>query len=187
MKRWILLVIGGLFLVGCGNPYPEFYTLTAEGPSPTGGGMGIGVGPVILAEYVDRTNLVVQTSPHKLEVAKYHRWAGDLDNSIARVVSINMGRKLGTGNVQEYPWQRDNEIDYQVAIDIRDFIAGADGYARIEASWRLYALPGRNLVASRTFVGKEQIDSDNFESMVAAQSLLLGELSDDIAKAIRKR
>jgi uncharacterized lipoprotein YmbA len=149
--------------------------------------MGIGVGPVILADYVDRTNLVVQTSPHKIEVAENHLWAGDLDNSIARVVSINLGRRLHTGDIRTYPWLRDSEIDYQVTMDIREFVAGADGYAHIEASWRVYSLPARKLVASRTFTGKEPIASDDFEAMVVAQSKLVGRLSADIAAGIRAK
>ncbi len=187
MTRLFFLAITAILLGGCGSTYPTFYTLTAEGPSPSGGGRGIGVGPVILAEHVNRQNLVVQTGPNKIEVSEYDLWAGDLDNSIARVLSINIGRRLGTGNIRTYPWQRDSEIDYQVAMDIREFIAGDDGYAHIEASWRIYALPGRNLTASRTFVDKEPIENENFESVAAAQSRLLARLSADIASAIKSR
>lgn len=142
---------------------------------------------MILAEYIDRENLVIQTGPNKLEVAENHIWAGDLDNSIARVLSINIGRRVGTGNVRTYPWASDSEIDYQVAMDIREFIAGDDGYAHIEASWRLYSLPSRQLTASRTFRAKESISTEDFESVVAAQSRLLGQLAADIASSIKKR
>ncbi|MBG7609016.1 MAG: membrane integrity-associated transporter subunit PqiC [Verrucomicrobia bacterium] len=187
MIRYFLALIFAVFVTGCGNPYPEFYTLSAEGPSPAGGGIGIGVGPIILAEYVDRQNLVIQTGPNKMEVAEFDLWSGDLDNSIARVLSINIGRRLGTGNVRTYPWQRDSEIDYQIAMDVREFIARDDGYAHIEASWRIYALPGRNLAASKTFIAKEPIETEDFEAVVAAQSRLLGKLSEEIASAIRKR
>lgn len=186
MIRNFLIILTAVMLLGCGSGYPTFYSLSAEGPSPNGGGIGIGVGPVILAEYVDRANLVVKTSANKLEVAENHRWAGDLDYSISRVLSINLGRKLKTGNVRTYPWSRDSEVDYQVAMDIREFIAGDDGYAHLEASWRIYALPSRKLVMSKTFVGKEPIATGDFEAMVAAQSKLLGRLSDDIAGGIRK-
>lgn len=186
MKSFVIIFGLAWILVGCGSTYPTFYTLSSEGPSPTGGGTAIGVGPVILAEYVNRSNLVVRTSSNKLEVAENHRWAGDLDHSISRVLSINLGRKLKTGNVCTYPWSRDSEVDYQVAMDIREFIAGDDGYAHLEASWRIYALPSRKMVASKTFVGKEPIATEDFEAMVAAQSKLLGRLSDDIAAAIRK-
>jgi uncharacterized protein len=106
---------------------------------------------------------------------------------VARVVATNLGRRLDTGNVRAYPWQRDSEIDFQVAIDIREFIAGSDGYAHIEATWRVYSLPGSKLVRSKTFIAKEPIENEDFEAVVAAQSRLLGKLSEDIAASIKGR
>lgn len=187
MSRKIIALLTVLFLVGCGSTYPTFYTLSPEGPTPSGGGLGIGVGPVILTEYVDRENLVIQTSANKLEIAENHLWAGDLDDAIARVLSVDIGRRLGTGNVRTYPWLRDSEIDYQVSMDIREFVAGDDGYAHIEASWRLYSLPDRSNIASRTFRDREPVATEDFEAVVAAQSRLLGRLAGDISSAIRKR
>ena len=181
------ILITALLLAACATPVPTFYVLSPEGALPDGGGMGIGVGPVTLAEYVDRQNIVIQSGPNKLELAESHLWAGDLDNSVSRVVATNLGRRVGTGNVRTYPWQRDSEIDYQVAMDIREFIAGSDGYAHIEASWRIYSLPGSKLVRSKTFVAKEPIESEDYEAVVAAQSRLLGKLSADIASGIKGR
>ncbi|MEK6232084.1 MAG: PqiC family protein [Luteolibacter sp.] len=180
-------LIVAFLVAACSSPVPTFYMLSAEGPLPSGGGIGIGVGPVTLAEYVDRQNLVIQSGPNKLELAESHLWAGDLDNSVERVVATNMGRRLGTGNVRTYPWQRDSEIDYQVVIDIREFLAGSDGYAHIEASWRIYSLPGSRLIGSKTFIAKEAIETEDFEAVVAAQSRLLGKLAGDIAASIKNR
>lgn len=184
---YILNLAAMVLFASCGNAVPTFYVLSTEGPLPSGGGTGIGIGPITLAEYVDRQNIVVQSGPNKLVLAESHLWAGDLDDSVARVIATNVGRRLGTGNVRTYPWQKDSEIDYQVAMDIREFIAGSDGYAHIEASWRIYSLPGSKLVRSKTFVGKEPIASEDYEAVVAAQSKLLGKLSEDIAAGIRAR
>lgn len=183
-------VITALFIcvmmMGCGGTAPSFYILSTEGPLPSGRGVGIGVGPVSLAEYVDREKIVVQVSPNKLEIAEDHLWAGDLDDSLTRVLTTNIGRRVGTGNVRSYPWQRDSELDYQVAMEVRKFLAGADGYAHIEASWRLYRLPEAKLVATKTFVGAEPIESEDFDAVAAALSRLLGRLAGNIAGSIRK-
>jgi uncharacterized lipoprotein YmbA len=187
MTRFHAIFLAAAFLSGCAGTKPTFYVLSAEGSLPSGGGTGIGVGPVTLAEYVDRTNLVIQTGPNKIELVQSHLWAGDLDNSVARVIATNLGRRLNTGNVRTYPWQRDSEIDYQVAMDIREFLAGDDGFVRIEATWRIYSLPGSKLVRSKTFIAKESIASEDYEAVVAAQSRLLGKLSADIAAGIRGR
>ncbi len=187
MTRFHAIFLAAAFFSGCAGTKPTFYVLSAEGSLPSGGGTGIGVGPVTLAEYVDRSNLVIQTGPNKIELVQSHLWAGDLDNSVARVIATNLGRRLNTGNVRTYPWQRDSEIDYQVAMDIREFLAGDDGFARIEATWRIYSLPGSKLVRSKTFIAKESIASEDYEAVVAAQSRLLGKLSADIAAGIRGR
>jgi uncharacterized lipoprotein YmbA len=184
MKRLLLLMLAAL-LAGCSQPNKTFYVLTASGPMPSGGGVGIGVGPVSLAEYINRPNLVTQEAPNQLGVAEDHRWAGDLSAGIARVVAANLGRDLKTGNVRTYPWQRDEEISYQVTLDIRQLHSGTDGYAVIEAGWRVYQLPERRLRASRTFTDREPLESDGYNASVAAQSRLVGRLSDSIAASIR--
>ena len=93
MNRFLLLMVAAL-LAGCGQPNKTFYVLTASGPMPSGGGVGIGVGPVSLAEYIDRPNLVTQEAPNQLGVAEDHRWAGDLSAAIARVVAANLGPRF---------------------------------------------------------------------------------------------
>ena len=181
----LLTFLALLLLAGCAQPSKSFYVLTPGGPVPKGGGMGIGVGPVSLAEYLDRPNLVVQQAPNQIAVAEDHRWAGDLGASVARVTAANLGRLLHTGNVRTYPWQRDDEIRYQVTLDIRQLHSGEDGHAVIEAGWRAYSLPERTLRASRTFTDTEPLETDGYNASVAAQSRLLERLAENIAANLR--
>ena len=102
MKHFFTLFLFVVMLSGCSSTVPTFYVLSGEGPLPVGSGTGIGVGPVTLAEYVDRQNIVIQTSPNTLELAESHLWAGDLDDSVGRVLGTNIGRRLNTGNVRTY-------------------------------------------------------------------------------------
>lgn len=181
----LFLLLPLAFLLGCASTSKSYYMLAADGPTPSGGGVGIGIGPVNLAEYLDRPNVVVQDAPHRLAVAEDHRWAGDLSASIARVVATNVGRRLKSGNVRTYPWGKDGEVDYQVTLDIRQLHGGADGHAVIEAGWRVYSLPDRRLRISRTFVDREALERDGYPALMKAQSTLLSRLSAEIAAAIR--
>lgn len=185
MIRALLILTTILALTGCTTGSRSFYVLTADGPAPPGGGPGIGVGPVALAEYIDRTNLVIAEAPNQLGIAEDHRWAGDLSASVARVTAANLGRRLNTGNVRTYPWQGDEGIRYQVTLDIRQLHGAADGYAVIEAGWRAYSLPDRKIKDSRTFVDREPLESDGYQALVAAQSRLLSRLADDIAASLK--
>lgn len=177
--------IFALLLAACSQPDKSFYMLTPAGPAPSGGGVGIGVGPVSLAEYIDRANLVTQEAPNQLAVAEDHRWAGDLSAGVARVVAVNLGRNLKSGNVRTYPWLRDDEINYQVTLDVRQLHSETDGFAVIEAGWRVYELPARRLRASRTFTDREALEADGYNASVAAQSRLIARMSEQIAASIR--
>jgi uncharacterized protein len=181
----LFLLLAAVLVAGCASPAKSFYVLTAAGPVPSGGGVGIGVGPVALAEYLDRPNLVTQQAPNQLAVAEDHRWAGELSASIARVTAANLGRQLRTGNVRTYPWQTDSEVSYQVTLDVRQLHSESDGYAVIEAGWRVYSLPDRRLKASRTFTDREPLESDGYNASVAAQSRLLERMAQNIAVSFR--
>lgn len=185
MMHRLILPLAVLLLASCGAGPKSFYVLTADGPAPTGGGPGLGVGPVTLAEYIDRANLVLASSPNQLAVAEDHRWAGDLSAAVARVTATNLGRRLHTGNVRTYPWNNDGEIRYQITLDIRQLHAGSDGFAVIEAGWRVYSLPERKLKTSRSFVDREPLESDGYPALVAAQSRLLSRLAKDIAAGLQ--
>ncbi len=178
-------MLGLALLAGCGAGSKSFYVLTADGPAPAAGGAGIGVGPVNLAEYIDRPNLVIAQSANQLAVAEDHRWAGDLAASIARVTATNLGRRLHTGDVRVYPWSNDGDLRYQITLDVRQLHGGDDGYAVIEAGWRAYSLPDHKLKVSRTFVDREALQRAGYPALVAAQSRLLSRLADHIATELK--
>ena len=173
-----------LFLAACAAP-KSYYVLTPEGPAPSGGGMAVGVGPVSLAGYLDRANLVFQESGNRMAVAESHRWAGDLEENVARVTATNLGRRLGTGNVRTYPWGSDSELRYQVSLDIRQLHGTAGGEAVLDAAWRVYSLPDRRMVASKSWSGSEPLKADGYDELAAAQSRLLGRLASEIAATLR--
>ena len=180
---WLPLLALCLALTGCGTP-KSYYLLTPEGLPPTGGGMGIGVGPVSVAAYLDRPNLVFQETGNRLALAESHRWAGDLEDNIASVVATNLGRRKNTGNVRTYPWADDSQLRYQISIDVRQMHGTANGDAFIDAAWRVYSLPDRRMITSKSWSGTEPLLTDGYDELAAAQSRLLARLSDRIASSL---
>ncbi len=147
--------------------------------------MALGVGPVSLAGYLDRPNLVFQEGGNSMSVAESHRWAGDLEENIARVTATNLGRRLGTGNIRTYPWGSDGELRYQVTLDIRQLHGTAGGDAVLDAAWRVYSLPDRRMISSKSWSGTEPSNADGFDAVAAAQSRLLARLATEIAATLR--
>ena len=101
------------------------------------------------------------------------------------MTATNLGRKLGTGNVRVYPWGADGELRYQVSLDIRQLHGTADGDAVLDAAWRVYSLPDRRMIASKSWSGVEPLAADGYDEMAAAESRLLARLAGEIAATLR--
>ena len=181
-----LLSLASAALVSCGSAKPSYYVLTAEGALPSsGGGRGVGVGPVALASHLDRPNLIFQETDHRLSVSESHRWAGRLEENIANVLAADLGREMHTGNVRTYPWDSDSGLSYQIAVDIRHLEGTAEGDAIVEATWRIYSLPDRGLVTTHSWSGTEPLRHDGYDELVSAESRLLAKLAGQIAGSIK--
>ncbi|WP_411826348.1 membrane integrity-associated transporter subunit PqiC [Luteolibacter sp. AS25] len=174
-----------LLMAGCGSS-GNFYVLAPAGKVPSSGGPGIGVGPVTMADYlVDRPYLVFQSTPTKMETSDAHQWAGDLESNFKRALGSDLGYRRGSGNVQEYPWERESELSYQVAVDVKRFHGTSEGDAVLEASWRLYSLPDSRLIASGTTTLNEPLSGDGFERLAEAQSRLVDRFAVILAGKMR--
>ncbi|TAE76652.1 MAG: membrane integrity-associated transporter subunit PqiC [Verrucomicrobia bacterium] len=183
LRRYLFLA-SSLLAVGCAAP-KSYYFLSAEGPAPASGGIGIGVGPVVLASYLDRSNFVFQEGGNRMAIVESHRWAGELEENIARVTAVNLGRRLGTGNVRTYPWVGDGELRHQISVDIRQFHGTSDGEAVLEAAWRVYSLPDRRMSAASSWSGSEPLRADGYDELAAAQSRLLARLAGEMAATVK--
>ena len=118
-------MIIALMLAGCATSSPSrFYLLTpvdAVDQGPALEHLVLGVGPVRLAAYLERPQIVGRASANRLNVEEFERWGGTLEANVTRVVAENLSRSLGTESVVTYPWERALAPDYQVAIDVREF------------------------------------------------------------------
>lgn len=163
----------------------SYYLLSAAGSAPTRSGIGIGVGPVGLAPFLrERPNLLFQTTPNRLEFSEEHLWAGDLEDDFSRVLATNLGRRLGTGNVKVYPWQKESELTYQVTVDVIRFQGTPDGETILEANWRAYRLPDGRLVKNENTTLRDDLLKDGFEELAASQSRLVDKLAAVIAASL---
>ncbi|MDB6154488.1 MAG: hypothetical protein JWL90_2941 [Chthoniobacteraceae bacterium] len=181
MKPSLLLAL--LVLTGCSTP-EHYYRLSADGPAPaTGSGFSLGVGPVVLPDYIDRGELVFQSSDTKFEVPYEQRWTGSLRDTTTRVVATNLARRLGTGNLHTYPWPPGTPLRYQVRIDVRQFHARSGGDAVLEASWAVEDGQSGAVLRRQAANLTEPVTQKGYDGIVAAQSRLLSQLARSIAQS----
>jgi uncharacterized protein len=181
-----------LMVGGCASQPSRFYLLSAvantETASPgTSGQQGptIGVGPVTLPRYVDRPQIVTRTSPYEIRVAEFDRWAEALDTNFTRVLAENLSILLPTARVVMSPWPRAIPIDYQVTVDVTDFLSQVGGDSLLIADWTLFKGEGQDALTSGRSRFSASPGGQDYAAIVAAMSQTVASLSREIATAVR--
>ncbi len=170
------------------SPSSRFYVLTpmltsSEHSAPE---LTIGMGPVRLPVYLDRSQMISHADANQLQMEEFERWAGGLSQNINDVMAENLSRILGTDRVVTHPWARAMPIQYQVALDIRHFHITQDNKVYMLAQWRLFADGGKRLLEIKRMEFTQPVIGSGFSKQAAAQSDALAELSRQIAAAIRQ-
>ena len=181
-------VLAALFgILGCaiGGPTPpsRFYLLAPlEVAGDGAGGVSLGVGPIRLAEYLDRPQIVTRRGDFALDLAEFDRWGEPLDQSISRVLAENLGALLRTDRVQRHPWRDGRDIEVQVELDVRRFDGPAAGPVELVAHWRVRRGGALKQGISRV---SEPLEAGGYDGLAAAMSRSLRALSREIAAAVR--
>ena len=177
-----------VLLCGCtDNTTSNYYMLTASAaPAPTGNHPSLGVGPIEVPQYLNRSSMVYGKDANRVTVSSYERWAEPLADGIQRVLGFNLAASLNTQSIQAYPWSREQAPDYGVRVNILLLDANVDT-ATMTAEWRVLAGTDRRLVSHRiSQLSLPMTDTLTYPASIApAYSQLMLELSEEIASAIR--
>ena len=190
--KTLCLILFLAALSACGTSQPtKYYLLSAGAPDTarlsTQRELTIGVGPIILPPYLDRREMVSRSSSNELNVAVYHEWAEPLQENLSRVIGEDLGRRLATDRIIRLPVKRSLRkvlvMDYQVTIAVRSFEKGPDGSVVLNARWAILDNDKHELLLRRSEYAQVP-PSDDYAAQAAAQSQVLGRLSEEIAAAV---
>jgi uncharacterized lipoprotein YmbA len=178
-----------LVITGCGtSPKPDFYHLEQAASTQLTGlerGIAIGIGPVNMAPYLDRPQIVTREGNHKLKLSEFNRWSEPLKSSVSRVIAVKLSNLLETNRVFLLP-RREKSIplDYRVSIDVARFDGQLGGSAYLTARWSLYD-KDQQVLLTKVSIITEASEGKSFEHLVAAENLALQIFSHEIAEAIK--
>lgn len=182
----ILSLLGLLLLGGCASSPPvHFYQLQAGSPRLPEGNRGIAVllGPLKVADYLQRESVVQRLPDGSLQLGGTARWAGSLDDDIARLLLAQLASRLDSSRLALYPDRVGFQPEVQVLLNISRLDSGPGQPAVLEANWRL--LDGRGQMQASRVVRLEGIHDGTLAAQVRAQSGLLQELAGQIAAAVK--
>jgi len=161
---------------------------TKEEASLSGGPhleISVGVGPITIPGYLERSRMVTRESGSELKYLEIHRWAQPLGESLQYALVANLVMLLWSDEVILHPWYRTREPDYSVEVDIARFERGHDGSASLVARWSLRDTGGA-ILAAESFNRVLPADSTAVATTVDVQSRLVAAMSRVIADALRR-
>ena len=188
--RLITIAAVLLFLAGCASPTQpsRFYRLESPGalprmPQSVLGAESlpvIGVGPVRLAGYLDRPQIIESQGPHRLRLHEFDRWAGTLQENSLQVLSDVMQEALPLAQVLPYPWHSRVRPDYEVVLTVSRFERQGDRVV-LQARWTLLKEGRERQLALGAEAFETPLAGNDMEAMAAAASQVLSELARRIA------
>lgn len=180
--------------IGAKAPATRFYILTPaeEGAAPLSERpLVVEIASLRLPQYLERPQIVTREQRNRLELAEYHQWAGNLRKNMARVLAANLSHELATPNVAIAPHPSSTPPDVRIDLEVMQFERSPDQRVHLSANWSLSHERGREVLASRhTRLSSEPLpvsEEADYDATVAAMNGVLGELSAEIAEAIRQQ
>ncbi len=183
-----------LFAAGCcRSPVARFYMLNALTDAATErpdraveNGIAVGLGPILLPEYLDRPQIVTRVSPNEVKFAELHRWAEPLKDDFSSHLARTLSILLGTDRVALYPWTNSTPVELQVKISVLRFDGQLGQDVVLKTTWAVFGEDPANPLVSREFTVREAVDAKGYEGLVEAHSRAVAGLGREIAEAVRR-
>jgi uncharacterized protein len=188
-----MLALAATIAAGCGPvlaPQPDltrFYTLSpidntsAAAPMP----ISIGIGPISLPAYLDRTEVVTRTGPNQMKVSETSRWAEPLTANFNRTLNEDLSRLLSPRQIIQFPWYATNEPDFQIEILVYRFETDSKSNAVLAGKWTIRDPRDQKILYSSNMdITMPAAAGD--QAGAAALSQALGQLSQEVATTIRQ-
>lgn len=195
VRTWAAAALLATGLSACAtSPPSKFYVLTplpaADSPSAAEGRRNhpaLGVGPIKLPAYLDRSEIVTRSGSNSLNLASFHRWGEPVTDNFTRVLAMDLGLLVNTNQVSLAPWPRYVPIDYQVVVEADRFDVGADDKAVLVARWHIVSGGAEGQVLrSGSAVITESASLRDYSHIAAAMSRAVAQLAREIAVDLNK-
>jgi len=194
MKRfspWVLafVLVPIVSLSACRSLTPpvSYYTLSLiSGPAVNGKrAVTVGILPVELPGYIDRTQMVLRSGPNQLEISSLHRWADYPDTLVQQLVEDDLQVLMPDARIVNLPWPAGLKPDIIVDLRFLELIGTADRKMLLSAVWDIAGRDVPSLIQSHRINLVEPMKSAGFDELAAAHSRVLADLCRRIADSLQ--
>lgn len=188
MCRPAHLLLGALIVLGSGCSLigqHEYYQLQADTVAASShANTAVLLGPVKLADYLQREQILQRHADGRLTASRGGRWAGSLEDEVGQLLLRQLAARLDSSHVALYPDRIGVKLGAQVILSISRLDSGVEQPAILDAQWRLLDADGK--VRDSRVVSLQAEHDGELASQVRAQSALLVQLSEQLAAAVRR-
>lgn len=182
MSIKIILILLFSILAGCaGGASPQYYLLQAD-PQPRQiniSSANLAIDSMEITGFLDKSGIVYQTEPGKVNVAVSHLWAEPLDSQIRRKLVNHLSSSLKDVSVYKNTAIAPRE-SVRLSMSIDGFHGRYDGVAIISGIWWL-ADPAGNVITRKSFNQSIPLENDGYTELVRSLSIGLKEVAEIIA------
>jgi hypothetical protein len=177
---------------GCRSTTPpvSYYTLSSI-PAPasrTPAGepfaVTIGIQPLELPGYVNRTHMTTRSSAHRLTISSLHRWADYPDRLVQQVLGDNLSVLIPRARVVNPPWPVGLNPDISLAVQFTELIKTPDKDVLLSAVWIISDTTEQTPMQSHRILLTEPVDGSGYDELAAAHSRLLEKLCRSVTASL---
>jgi uncharacterized lipoprotein YmbA len=181
----ILLLVGALALTGCVRyqPAPLYQLDNGDISVPTAEqGIAVLLGPVVIADYLQREALLQRQADGTLTATEDARWAGNLAADIDQQLLRQLSSRLDSQRLVLSPGTAGFVPQMRLGLSITRLDSGPQRPAVLEAQWQLAGVDGKLL--DGRLVRLQEGHSGSILDQVRAQSLVVQQLVELLAAAV---
>lgn len=178
---------------GCRSftPPVTYYTLnpiaepSAAAETDGNTALTIGIRPVELPGYINRTQMVRRTGPNQLEVSSLHRWADYPDRLVQQMLGKNLQTLMPDARVVNGPWPMGLKPDIVVSFKFLELIGTADKKVLLSVAWQIAGFDASSIVKSYRLNLTEPMTGSSFNELAAAHSRVLATICRKVVESMR--
>jgi len=193
----VAIIFLALALAGClggQSPSTNFYMLSPLSPSPAGESAAsaearihIGLETVVIAEYLNRNEIILNLDNTIYQLAEFNQWAEPLDENLTRVLEENLTNLLQDDSIRVFLASESSiPLDYRLEVDVLRLDGNLGNQVALVSQWARLETEEDALILMRRSKYQELAADETVKELVLAKSRMIENLSRDMAAAIKK-
>lgn len=192
MKTIAMILLIAATLLSCqSSPRKHYYLLnSAETPTTTTNSStnitrSVGIGPIVIADYLNRLAIVRTQDDNSLQISDTDYWGEPLDKGIARVVADTLRQHNPATSFVQFPYRSDARPSHSLRLQIHQ-LNYSGSQATLDATWELVDNMSKQIITRKNF-SHTSTTANNAAGIARAYSNLIVDLAEAMQTDLQQR